>query len=512
MSTDAQITPVPEAAGRLFLEAVVGPGGLEATLSARREPPDATVTASDAEVEEALAALRRAGVAHGIDRAAVAATVAAQEGAPRVVARATVPEPPVDAVLDLLFAKPAEESHLYSVAVGALLAHKIPASRGRDGIAVTGVPIPAARPRDPAVSAGAGAAETVGADGVIEIHATADGRPRLRGSAVAVDPSLAVEGVGVGGCDVRVRGSLDIAGDVTEGQRVQVSGRLTLRGIADHAHLEAGWSVAIAGSAVGTTIRAGLLQGVYGRVLTALGDADRDATTLCAMTSQLALQAAEAGKVVKGERALAALMQGRFPDLAAALGAAEEVASAPDSGLPPSIRSAVAEAAQAVRAIAAGEAVPLLRMRALAAALAEAKDEMSATAGEPGDVRAGYLQGCRVEAGGGLVITGAGTYNTDAVVAGDLLSEAYGATVRGGELRVGGRVRVRELGAPGEARVVVVLEGPLAGRDRLTAGVAHAGAEIVCRGRRVVVDRTTLNLAVGFDEEEGVVRSGLATA
>jgi hypothetical protein len=57
--------------------------------------------------------------------------------------------------------------------------------------------------------------------------------------------------------------------------------------------------------------------------------------------------------------------------------------------------------------------------------------------------------------------------------------------------------------------VLVVLEGRDGPHDRLRAGVAHPGVEVLCGGRRVVIDAKTLNLTVGFDEENGVVRSGV---
>jgi hypothetical protein len=123
-------------------------------------------------------------------------------------------------------------------------------------------------------------------------------------------------------------------------------------------------------------------------------------------------------------------------------------------------------------------------------------------------VRAAYLQACRVEASGGLTVTGSGTYNTDAVIGGDLDARAPGSTVRGGGFQVGGAVRVAELGAPGEARVVIDLTGPPRTGLRLSAAVAHPGVEITLAGHRVRIERTTLNLAVGCDEEMRVVRSG----
>jgi hypothetical protein len=260
---------------------------------------------------------------------------------------------------------------------------------------------------------------------------------------------------------------------------------------------------------MGSRLRAGALQGVYARLLAALGRADEDAAALCNMTGQVVLQAAQAGRRVPAGRALTALLKSRYPDLGNALAGAAAIATASTVPVPPEILSAIVEAERAVDAVGAGEGVPPARMARLATALGAAIREMGQAAGDPAHVTASYLQACRIEAGGGLTLTGVGTYNTDVVVGGDLRAEAAGATVRGGELRVGGAVRVRELGAPGGARVLVVLEGAHGGPDRLRAGVAHPGVEVLCAGRRVVVDAKTLNLAVGFDEENGVVRSGV---
>jgi hypothetical protein len=43
---------------------------------------------------------------------------------------------------------------------------------------------------------------------------------------------------------------------------------------------------------------------------------------------------------------------------------------------------------------------------------------------------------------------------------------------------------------------------------RLVARVAHQGAEVVVAGRIIRIERRTLNLVVGCDEDNGVVHSG----
>ncbi len=120
-------------------------------------------------------------------------------------------------------------------------------------------------------------------------------------------------------------------------------------------------------------------------------------------------------------------------------------------------------------------------------------------------VEASYMQASRVETRGSLILTGHGVYNVDAEVGGDLRAQGA-ATVRGGTVRVGGRLLTTEIGAPGGAPVHVVLTGSAMG-ERLQAGVAHPGVEIVCGDRAITIESTTLNLSVGVDEDNRVVCS-----
>ena len=68
--------------------------------------------------------------------------------------------------------------------------------------------------------------------------------------------------------------------------------------------------------------------------------------------------------------------------------------------------------------------------------------------------------------------------------AGTCAPHGAGATVRGGTLRVGGRLLTTELGAPGGAPVQVVLEGAGGPRAAARADVAHPGVEVLLRRPR----------------------------
>jgi hypothetical protein len=115
-----------------------------------------------------------------------------------------------------------------------------------------------------------------------------------------------------------------------------------------------------------------------------------------------------------------------------------------------------------------------------------------------------YLQACTIEASGSLVVNGTGTFNCDVFVAGDLVCEAEGATIRGGQAKVGGRVRLNELGAPGGSKIVVELEGKTTTEERLTAKIVNEGVKVICNGVEVGFDARRVNLTVGVDDEKHV--------
>lgn len=477
-------------------------GGRAAMLVVR--PPLEPVT-DDALLRGALDALLTAGVVHGLDRAHVEAVVAARDGSPRAVARATLPTAPVDGTLELTFAADAEHDPLHTVPAGTLLSRCTPAKPGQDGVAVTGAPLPAPAPEAPSASAGEGVEESVVGEGIVVCRALVDGRPRHEDGRVHIDTVVHVREVPPRAEAIEVFGSLDVDGSLFEGVRLHVTGDLRVGRDVERAHIESGGDVHITGSCLHSEIRAGALASIHRRLLVALGQADVELASAIAMATQLVETAAAAGRRLSEREALQVVVASRFPTLEAGLAEAARLLRAPGMGVEERVHHALVSAADMVGALGRGEHVVLDALSAAAHALGRAMIMMRSTAAHTSDVQASYMQASRVETRGSLILTGHGVYNVDADVGGDLRAQGA-ATVRGGTVRVGGRLLTTELGAPGGAPVHVALTGPAMGQ-RLVAGVAHPGVEIVCGERAITIESTALNLSVSVDEDNRVVCS-----
>lgn len=494
----------------LAIDAVVVEQGARALLAVRPEPPGLPPSpeAMEAAPARARAALAKAGVVHGIDESAVAAATAQPGEAPVQVAAATPPTPPVDAVIDAPPVERAAVEPLFTVPAAAPLARRSVALPGAAGVDVTGAPIPPPDPRTPPLEAGAGAEAHVDEEGALEIRSAIGGHPVMRGGTVTVADTVRCDGLSALDGARHIHCTLVVTGDVDDGAAVTASGLLVVGGLVSHSRIDAELGVAVTGSCVGGIIRAGAAGAARARLLERLRPALEELEALRAAAQQLVDGTAGGPRPVTAAAALQVLLTRRHPELPARWAAAAESARAGASVAGMQVAAAAISEVSELLARTPGGDVTMSALAVALAPVAQAADELGAMPTGPADVRAGYLQACTVEASGSLVITGAGTYNTDAVVAGDLLAEAPGATVRGGRFTVGGVVRVAELGAPAGARVEVTLAGDREPGEYLRAGEAHPGVEIVVGHRRISIEHRTLNLVVAGDDNSHVTQTG----
>ncbi len=460
----------------------------------------------DEAMRRALDALLRSGVVHGLDRAHVAEVVAACEGVPRVVARATPPVLPVDGVIELHFAEGVESDPLHTVDAGTLLARRTPARLGSDGVAVTGEPLASPDPQSPALSAGEGVERSSAGEGVVVVRSLVAGRPRIDGGRVSVDEVLRAPRLARRPDPIELFGSLEVGGDLFAGARVAVSGDLSVGGDVEKATIRSGGGVRIGGSCFGSEVHAGALACAHGLLLERLRGADADLVSASAVAGQLLDSAAGTGRRLSEWNAMKVVLSGRFPAVGPSLAATAAGLEEAGGEVEEWVADAILRASVVVAALSRGEPVGMERVTSCAHNLARAGALMRSAAGRGSGVQADYMQACRVEALGSLVLTGAGTFNVDAEVAGDLLAEAPGGIVRGGTLHVGGELRTEVLGSPGGAPLRVTLAGS-GGLPRLTAQIAHPGVEVVCGDRTIVLETTALNFSVGHDEDNNVVCS-----
>ncbi|CAN0501327.1 unnamed protein product, partial [Phaeothamnion confervicola] len=130
-------------------------------------------------------------------------------------------------------------------------------------------------------------------------------------------------------------------GGLPEGARALASGRLVVEGNVERSHVEGGRGVAIRGSCVGSRIRAGILCGIYARLLAVLRDADADMASVSAMADQLVASAPGGGRLVPADEAVEAVLATRFPRLDPVLAAASRLTRGRESGVPEGIVAAI---------------------------------------------------------------------------------------------------------------------------------------------------------------------------
>jgi hypothetical protein len=512
-----RIEPVHDVAAR------VAAGGLTATLQvtavpglsyvlADRDPtavlvlerrPDGEIPPPAVEAREVRAVLDREGVTYGVDDAAVDAAMRAADGVPHVVARGTAPTPPVHSELRLPFAEPLAANPLHTVPRGTLLAEKTAAVPGEEGRRVDGDPIRVPAPADPPLAAGPGAERTVDEAGVTRVHAVQDGRPKRAGALVVVEPTITLAAdVDVETGDVDVLASLVVSGGVGEGRTVRARHDLEVTGAVERAVVEAGGSLTVGGHCLHSTLRAGGRRAAGLHLLTELGDVVPELHDLVGMMRQLEAGAAARGQDLPVGPALLALLETGHNHVRRNLRLAWDVVHHHEPGTFPTplvrVLTTVHHLTAGAGALELTEVAPFdAAIRALGGQMAALRAEL----GEPSEVKVAYLQECEVEASGSLVITGPGIFTSEIFVGGDLSCEAPTSTIRGGCARVGGLVRVHELGGVYGARTTLVLEGETATPDRLHVDVAHPGVHIqVGDLGEIAVEDARHDMSVGVDE------------
>ncbi|OPY02039.1 MAG: hypothetical protein A4E61_01456 [Syntrophorhabdus sp. PtaB.Bin184] len=209
--------------------------------------------------------LNEMGIVSGVDLDRVVLALSEKTcDKPVVIARATEPVHGTDAAVDCLFPlqltmhpKELENNRvdfrelklIYAAAQGDVLARKIPATRGKPGMTVTGKEIPAKPGRDIALTAGRNT--TISPDGM-EVTAAIAGQPFLKGRSVFVEPVYSIKGdinYSVGNVDFK--GSVKIDGSVVSGFSIKATESIEINGVVEDCFLEAGMDISIKGGVLG---------------------------------------------------------------------------------------------------------------------------------------------------------------------------------------------------------------------------------------------------------------------
>ncbi|MDD5028694.1 MAG: FapA family protein [Rhodoferax sp.] len=335
---------IAEAASRCNLQQ--GPFGLavarriDATVTVDIERDDMTATLTltaaqggkPASFGDALAAIAQAGVAFGIDEAAVAQACQAGVCSALVVARGQVAQNGQDAVFDVLLADTVdrapklneqglidyrEHGDIAVVAAGTALMRRTPATPGVPGKTVKGRLLAARDGHDTGFESKLDGAKISGDDANLLVAAVS-GQPIRVTAGVMVEPILRVQEVNMATGNIHFDGTVHIAGEVTQGMKVQASGDIVVDGMVEGGQLDAGGDIQVAGGLIananlhaGGAVTARFAEAVQitAGTLIAIGDMVIDCDLHSLNQIVIGVNSPQRGRLVGGSTAAALLLR-----------------------------------------------------------------------------------------------------------------------------------------------------------------------------------------------------------
>ncbi len=335
-----------------------------------------------------------------------------------------------------------------------------------------------------AARAGEGVAE-IARDGAVDLRAACDGVPVRDGDGVAVRPLQVLDGpVDRASGDREVRGALRVDGAVGAGRRLGATGTLLVAGMVDRATLTAGGDLVVEGRASASALQAGVASEMRRAVVAALAGGADDLRALVALCRQIIAAAGDNGRVAPPELVVASVLAQRLPDLADRLARAEAAVTRARRDWP-ALAPELARELASVRGLLADPGRspdPVARIDAAASFLLAATAARPAP--EPSGIRIAAAHGTQITCPGTLRFTGAGATDCDIDAGGDVYAVGSGGGIRGGHVRLGGRLRAGEVGGRESATLRIVVQDPRPG-PIVQADVANPGVEFAV-GRETV--------------------------
>ena len=353
--------------------------------------------------------------------------------------------------------------------------------------------------------AGDGAVAVARSGGRVELRAARDGVPALHGNGVTVERAHEIAGDADREAGHRaVCGSLRVRGRVAPGRTLGATGPMRVEGEIDRAVVRAGGELTVDGSARGAALAGGALSALRRQLHVPLDGLAEDIDDLLALIDQL-MRSPRSRGAVSPARAIRVLCADRFDGIGPRLARARGLVAAAQRDWPGLAAGLAAELEAADRAIRGPErlADPLAHLGRAAGFLAAAVPSRRPLA--DAGIRIGAARDCAIESPGSLRLTGSGAVGCEIAVGGDLIATASSGIVRDGAVRVGGRVRAREISCSHGGRMSVVIGDAAAGDDLLRADVVTAGVEVVVGGRSIRFERRSTGVRV-------VLRNGLPVA
>lgn len=421
--------------------------------------------------------LRQLGVVHGIDWETIRRLFVNPEEKEVIIARGTPPEPGQDAKIELLFSLEEKikiegstgekvdllQRFVYTSAVpGQVLARKHPAQPGKPGRDLKGNIILPPEPQDVSLKAGEGT--TLTKEG-LEVVAAKPGRPVAihipRGMEIKIINVLHHdEDVDKSSGHIIFAGDIIVKGNVLEGMRVEAGESAVIEGTVSGASIKAQDSVVIKGNVHASTIIAGEKFALLRNGLPLLKRISSQIEELFLALNQLKEKytGSTIGPLVK------LLLERKYPGIPASIQVLREYVKKLPFEYPPLTRFLNNMEYKLVRlplAIVSIEEVEELYNEAMELlGHIQIQDKT-----ENGNVTVGYVLNSKIIASGSVTVSRIGCDNSY-IEAGKKVI-IHGA-FRGGEIKAGEEVYVKELGTRGGAKSAVTVQ------DKGVVTIEHA--------------------------------------
>ena len=466
---------------------------------------DTSTPFSPLTMDELAQTLRQEGITFGLNASAYAEIVTATDKKEVIVAEGVPPVPGIHADLVVSFATQtqslkeiAEEAEIdfrerfefTAVDPGDVLVRRTPPILGRPGTGVRGTPIFPDEPRDIELVPGQG---VVLQDWANQLVATKAGRPVLRcsGAIARVDvmPDLMIKGnVDFGTGNVSFVGDVVISGDVTTGCSVHAGGVIKVSGLVEQAVLQACGSVSIAGNLISSQVSAGVPPTFLKTVTPVLASVQEMLHQLLWAYPQLRERVPENRKAILPQL-LTSLVTQKTPDLYdRVVLLKKEFAKLPPRLLEVvggKVVDAFTELLQELDMGLKSDSV----LQTLNKQVIELNERLNSSEIVQAHAVAKNIVNSTLTAAGNITIVGGGCYNSRLSAGGKVL---VNGVFRGGELRSGENVSVKELGS--ESGVLTLVYCPSTAVASIAK--AHENTAVIIGSRRHTFDSTQYGISI----------------
>jgi uncharacterized protein (DUF342 family) len=419
---------------------------------------------------EVLHKLAEAGISYGLKKEAIEKALK-KPGTTVLVAEGTSPVSSVDGYIDYLFKKKEETEpvdpsgridyfsfhKVVSCKKGEILAVKKPPLPGRPGRNIFDEEVMPPEPADPQWRVG---------DGVVVIEETAiatrSGRPVLKDGRLVVLPVYCVEAdldLSVGNIDFH--GDVIVNGNVQDNFRIKATGLVKVAGSVTQALIEADGQVEVAKNIIGSRVIAGGVSTYYQEVsfyLFRLGELLDE--TEKAVKQVLEEEAFREKAEKHSERLIIQLLlDSKYQDIVEiAKILYQKVDETTQEKTVPELKELLSGLRMKIKPTGLSHIKNMEELAVLSAQTKKAYDIIKKMDFSNAHVEAAYIQNSEIKAGGNIVVTKRGVYNSLLLAGGNVILKGELGVFRGGVIQARGDVHARELGSPGWTRVVVQTE------------------------------------------------------